>query len=763
MGVPYSIFCCFKSTTEARLIDLESGGGGGGTYSTDVNTMLASVDNAGIRSAIGVGTTDAPTFLSVTAAGSAISSYTLGATGGGRSAALSLNNGGGIGGLGIASNYVVAWSSANSSGPLGNDAGNFGLLDLCLTREAGGILAQRNLNTGATQVFRLYNGTDSTVGGANPTNFDRAAFSFTSGNFRIAAEYSNTGAYTTARGIDFATDGAVRAGILSNGTMVIGVGFKPLKVSASSVAGSSCVAEIGGSGEQTITGRAGGSYGWATGSEALHTNRDTALFRNAAGVVEINNGTLGSFRDLQLRNLLTSGNVNIADTWNAPALAVTAGSANGVTTILNFPAQATAIPAGSTIVVAGVNPAGYNGTYVVTSSATNAVAYASTNNATYVSGGTIERVFTSVKLNVTDTASNAASKLMDLQVGGVSKFNVDKGGQFSAGGGNFNTTITRVASTLPIALGGNGYIGFGPFFNPDSAALDAILIRDAPGILAQRNGTLKQVLRVYNTALSGAPEWGGFDWQTTANTLRIGTDKSGTGASQPIEFVVGGVVRMSLPVTGGAIIQGLTVGRGGGASDRNSAFGINALATNTTGVANVAIGASSLYVCSTGNANTGIGEYALYLTNGSDNTGIGWHALYGQTTGQKSTSIGSRAGEFISGGAASLITVNQGTFLGADTKALADSSTNETVIGYNATGSGSNTATLNNTSATLTKINGTSAHVLDVTGTIRLTPPASVTPANNGQLMVEATSNTTLTFKFKGSDGTVRSGTVILS
>jgi hypothetical protein len=57
---------------------------------------------------------------------------------------------------------------------------------------------------------------------------------------------------------------------------------------------------------------------------------------------------------------------------------------------------------------------------------------------------------------------------------------------------------------------------------------------------------LKQAFRVYNTNLSGAPEWGGFDWQTTTNTLRIGTDKSGTGASQPIDFVVGGTARFSI-------------------------------------------------------------------------------------------------------------------------------------------------------------------------------------------------------------------------
>jgi hypothetical protein len=49
------------------------------------------------------------------------------------------------------------------------------------------------------------------------------------------------------------------------------------------------------------------------------------------------------------------------------------------------------------------------------------------------------------------------------------------------------------------------------------------------------------------------------------------------------------------------------------------------------------------------------------------------------------------------------------------------------------------------------------------TGAVVQTPAASVTPGSNGQLMVEATNNTTLTFKLKGSDGTVRSGTITLS
>jgi hypothetical protein len=42
-------------------------------------------------------------------------------------------------------------------------------------------------------------------------------------------------------------------------------------------------------------------------------------------------------------------------------------------------------------------------------------------------------------------------------------------------------------------------------------------------------------------------------------------------------------------------------------------------------------------------------------------------------------------------------------------------------------------------------------------------PPASITPASNGDYVVEATNDTTLTFRLKGSDGTVRSATLTLA
>jgi hypothetical protein len=46
---------------------------------------------------------------------------------------------------------------------------------------------------------------------------------------------------------------------------------------------------------------------------------------------------------------------------------------------------------------------------------------------------------------------------------------------------------------------------------------------------------------------------------------------------------------------------------------------------------------------------------------------------------------------------------------------------------------------------------------------LTLSPPASAVPANNGEMVVQLTSNTALAFKVKGSDGTVRTATLTLA
>ncbi|MCA0402148.1 MAG: hypothetical protein LCH38_15205, partial [Proteobacteria bacterium] len=51
----------------------------------------------------------------------------------------------------------------------------------------------------------------------------------------------------------------------------------------------------------------------------------------------------------------------------------------------------------------------------------------------------------------------------------------------------------------------------------------------------------------------------------------------------------------------------------------------------------------------------------------------------------------------------------------------------------------------------------------DTSGNPVFSPNSSVTPGANGEMSFQATSNTQLTFKLKGSDGTVRSGSITLS
>ena len=192
-----------------------------------------------------------------------------------------------------------------------------------------------------------------------------------------------------------------------------------------------------------------------------------------------------------------------------------------------------------------------------------------------------------IKLNVTDTASNTASNLMDLQVGGASRLNVRKDGMlffgaFAAISGDPTGKImirpgsgsgAAFCGALGFHASGSGTIGFAPT-SPDGSP-DTILARDgAAGILAQRNGLTPQAFRVYNsTDATPATNYdrGVFDFKTTTNTLRIGTENGGTyTTARPIDFVTGGVVRMSISASVPAItIGGLNVISTGGMVSNN--------------------------------------------------------------------------------------------------------------------------------------------------------------------------------------------------
>jgi hypothetical protein len=118
-------------------------------------------------------------------------------------------------------------------------------------------------------------------------------------------------------------------------------------------------------------------------------------------------------------------------------------------------------------------------------------------------------------LNVTDTASNAASNLLDLQVGGVSKFKVGKtsditiGGSWNdftfnvpAGGGSRSFNI-KDGSTTTFQVGTNGMVVLGYLaMGASTTSPDILLQRDAANALGLRNGIAAQTLNIYGTFTS---------------------------------------------------------------------------------------------------------------------------------------------------------------------------------------------------------------------------------------------------------------------
>ena len=164
------------------------------------------------------------------------------------------------------------------------------------------------------------------------------------------------------------------------------------------------------------------------------------------------------------------------------------------------------------------------------------------NNAGVTFGGVI-------KANVTDTASNAASLLMDLQVGGSSKLKVRKdgaimdqyGGYFKFGGSSYGQLDAEGGYRIGngsfglfdgsgIALPSTSYFAFSSTTNATST-LDLKLYRDASNTLALRNSTNAQTLRVYGTYATAGADYvrGSLSGSTTAFT--IAAESGGTGSA----------------------------------------------------------------------------------------------------------------------------------------------------------------------------------------------------------------------------------------
>ena len=204
---------------------------------------------------------------------------------------------------------------------------------------------------------------------------------------------------------------------------------------------------------------------------------------------------------------------------------------------------------------------------------------------------TAAATYTGFKVNVTDSGpSNAASLLMDLQVGGVSKFKVSKGGYIfsnaavgtSSGspgadglslelrlpgcgiGTNANgevvfyqNTAARTRVGYGVAIASNQSLGFTNATHVGSdATVDTIILRDAANTLAQRNGTNAQTSRIYDTYASTS------DYHRLAIATARATATAMSGASVTLTniipagaVVVGVTCKVTTAITGATSFQ----------------------------------------------------------------------------------------------------------------------------------------------------------------------------------------------------------------
>ena len=366
---------------------------------------------------------------------------------------------------------------------------------------------------------------------------------------------------------------------------------------------------------------------------------------------------------------------------------------------------------------------------------------------------------TAIKVDVTDTASDSLSKLIDLRVGGSSKFTIYKTGftsfvnGWTLGGmeaynnylttpgtssitsGNYDVFSVKSGSFAPTSgtatytgylfsntinqTGGANGITRGLYLNPTFGAggafdFRAIEFSNNTGKGLWQTGTATNSLA--NLTLSTAPT-------TSAGTYDILTRNTSTGVVEKVASST--IATIASPTfTGTPSAPTATVGTNttqiattAFVLANSNANGI--LEYNTTGktvwnngrnniTTNTSFGEYALYSNTSGNYNVGLGYSAISANlNGSSNTAIGQSAMGNISSGSDNTCIGAQSGLFIGDGSYTQITSSSAsTYIGSQASSLANGQTNEIVIGYNTRGTGSNTVVLGNSNINKTTIRG---------------------------------------------------------
>ncbi|HFC10711.1 MAG TPA: DUF5011 domain-containing protein, partial [Candidatus Kaiserbacteria bacterium] len=267
--------------------------------------------------------------------------------------------------------------------------------------------------------------------------------------------------------------------------------------------------------------------------------------------------------------------------------------------------------------------------------------------------------------------------------------------------GNYRYRITFVTADGETSMG-----AYSATVSPNAEEVDLTNIPTGSSKVTAR--------KIYRTVANGGYPYNAQYVATISdNTTTTYTDNladSSLGAYAPGNNTTGSALYTNGTKTGeadnGVTIFGYNAGRVN-AGFGNSFVGTSAGLNNTTGNFDSFVGTEAGKTNTTGSNNSFVGRSAgYYNTTGNQNSFVGVLASFLNTTGSSNIAQGYQAGAYIADGTTANATGSNNSFLGNNTKALADGDTNETVIGYNATGIGSNSVVLGNDSVLTTALKG---------------------------------------------------------
>ena len=217
-------------------------------------------------------------------------------------------------------------------------------------------------------------------------------------------------------------------------------------------------------------------------------------------------------------------------------------------------------------------------------------------------------------------------------------------------------------------------------------------------------------------------------------------------------------------------INDLTDGKANDTNFSNSILiGQSTTGTLNSAEYNVGLGYGVFDALTSGDRNMGVGYNALNrVTSGSGNVGIGGQSLTAVTTGDRNVAIGRQSGRNVDdaelSGGVDLTTGDENTYVGSWTQPSGAAVQNETVIGSESTGQGSNTVTIGNASVTevyLSQDKGATVYAgaLDVTAAAGITLQNDETITNSSDGTVEIGGNLSGTGSISGFDANLNDQT----